>query len=144
MKLKEKIEAIIFFSGEPIAIELLAETLEVKKEEIVENIERLIEEKYSDDNSGIELIITDGMVQFVTKKEAMEYISKIFDKRTNPKLTKAAMEVLSIIAYNEDITRAEIENIRGVSSDAIIYKLIEYGLIKESGKRETLRKTYGI
>ena len=144
MKLREKIEAIIFFSGEPIAIELLAETLEVKKEEIVENIERLIKEKYSDDNSGIELIITDEMVQFVAKKEAMEYINKIFDKRTNPKLTKAAMEVLSIIAYNEDITRAEIENIRGVSSDAIIYKLIEYGLIKESGKRETLRKTNGI
>lgn len=144
MKLREKIEAIIFFSGEPIAIELLAETLEVKNEEIVENIERLIEEKYSDDNSGIELIITDKMVQFVAKREAMEYINKIFDKRTNPKLTKAAMEVLSIIAYNEDITRAEIENIRGVSSDAIIYKLIEYGLIKESGKRETLRKTYGI
>ena len=111
MKLREKIEAIIFFSGEPIAIELLAETLEVKKEEIVENIERLIEEKYSDENTGIELIITDGMVQFVAKKETMEYISKIFDKRTNPKLTKAAMEVLSIIAYNEDITRAEIENI---------------------------------
>lgn len=144
MKLKEKIEAIVFFSGEPIAIELLAETLEVKEEEIIENIERLIEEKYSDDNSGIELIITDGMVQFVAKKEVMGYINKIFDKRTNPKLTKAAMEVLSIIAYNEDITRAEIENIRGVSSDAIIYKLIEYGLIKESGKRETLRKTYGI
>lgn len=144
MKLKEKIEAIVFFSGEPIAIELLAETLEVKKEEIIENIERLIEEKYSDDNTGIELIITDGMVQFVAKKETMGYINKIFDKRTNPKLTKAAMEVLSIIAYNEDITRAEIENIRGVSSDAIIYKLIEYGLIKESGKRETLRKTYGI
>lgn len=144
MKLKEKIEAIVFFSGEPIAIELLAETLEVKEEEIIENIERLIEEKYSDDNSGIELIITAGMVQFVAKKETMEYINKIFDKRTNPKLTKAAMEVLSIIAYNEDITRAEIENIRGVSSDAIIYKLIEYGLIKESGKRETLRKTYGI
>ena len=144
MKLKEKIEAIVFFSGEPIAIELLAETLKVKEEEIIENIERLIEEKYSDDNSGIELIITDGMVQFVAKKETMGYINKIFDKRTNPKLTKAAMEVLSIIAYNEDITRAEIENIRGVSSDAIIYKLIEYGLIKESGKRETLRKTYGI
>lgn len=144
MKLKEKIEAIIFFSGEPIAIELLAETLEVKKEEIVENIERLIEEKYSDENTGIELVVTDGVVQFVAKKEALEYINKIFDKRTNPKLTKATMEVLSIIAYNEDITRAEIENIRGVSSDAIIYKLIEYGLIKESGKRETLRKTYGI
>ena len=143
-EIKRKDRAIVFFSGEPIAIELLAETLEVKEEEIIENIERLIEEEYSDDNSGIELIITDGMVQFVAKKEAMEYINKIFDKRTNPKLTKAAMEVLSIIAYNEDITRAEIENIRGVSSDAIIYKLIEYGLIKESGKRETLRKTYGI
>ena len=112
--------------------------------EIMLEIEKLIKEKYSDENSGIELVVTDGLVQFVAKKEALEYINKIFDKRTNPKLTKATMEVLSIIAYNEDIIRAEIENIRGVSSDAIIYKLIEYGLIKESGKRETLRKTNGI
>ena len=107
-------------------------------------IEKLIKEKYSDENSGIELVVTDGLVQFVAKKEALEYINKIFDKRTNPKLTKATMEVLSIIAYNEDITRAEIENIRGVSSDAIIYKLIEYGLVKESGKKETPRKTNGV
>ena len=144
MKIREKLEAIIFFSGEPIAIELLAETLESTKEEIFENIEKLIKEKYSDENSGIELVVTDGLVQFVAKKEALEYINKIFDKRTNPKLTKATMEVLSIIAYNEDITRAEIENIRGVSSDAIIYKLIEYGLVKESGKKETPRKTNGV
>ena len=88
--------------------------------------------------------MTDGLVQFVARKEALGYINKIFDKRTNPKLTKATMEVLSIIAYNEDITRAEIENIRGVSSDAIIYKLIEYGLVKESGKKETPRKTNGV
>ena len=144
MKIHEKLEAIIFFSGEPIAIELLAETLESTKEEIVENIEKLIKEKYSDENSGIELVVTDGLVQFVARKEALEYINEIFDKRTNPKLTKATMEVLSIIAYNEDITRAEIENIRGVSSDVIIYKLIEYGLVKESGKKETPRKTNGV
>ena len=88
--------------------------------------------------------MTDGLVQFVARKVAIEYINKIFYKRTNPKLTKATMEVLSIIAYNEDITRAEIENIRGVSSDAIIYKLIEYGLVKESGKKEIPRKTNGL
>jgi len=52
----------------------------------------------------------------------MEYISKIFDKRTNPKLTKAAMEVLSIIAYNEDITRAEIENINLAKHMPLTYK----------------------
>ena len=144
MEIREKIEAIVFFSGEPITVDILAETLEVDKKEIIENIKKLIIEKYSKEDSGIELVLLGDMVQFVAKRETMEYISKIFDKRTNPRLTKAAMEVLSIIAYNEDITRAEIENIRGVSSDAIIYKLIEYGLIKESGKHETLRKTYGI
>ena len=79
MKIHEKLEAIIFFSGEPIAIELLAETLESTKEEIVENIEKLIKEKYSDENSGIELVVTDGLVQFVARKEALEYINKIFD-----------------------------------------------------------------
>ena len=144
MEIREKIEAIVFFSGEPITVDILEETLEVDKKEIIENIEKLIIEKYSKEDSGIELVLLGDMVQFVAKRETMEYINKIFDKRTNPRLTKAAMEVLSIIAYNEDITRAEIENIRGVSSDAIIYKLIEYGLIKESGKHETLRKTYGI
>ena len=69
-----------------------------------------------------------------TKKENYEYLYQIFDKRSKPNLSNAALETLSIIAYNPKITRAEIENIRGVNSDGTIYKLMEYGLIESAGK----------
>ena len=63
-----------------------------------------------------------------------EYLYQIFDKRVKPNLSQAALETLAIIAYNPKITRAEIENIRGVNSDGTIYKLLEYDLIKNDGK----------
>ncbi|MNS83716.1 Segregation and condensation protein B [compost metagenome] len=69
-----------------------------------------------------------------SKKEHYEYICSILDKRSKPRLSVAAMETLSIIAYNPRITRAEIEAIRGVSVDASIYKLLEYELIEDAGK----------
>ena len=85
-------------------------------------------------NRGIEIIkINDGF-QMCTKKENYEYLYQIFDKRSKPNLSNAALETLSIIAYNPKITRAEIENIRGVNSDGTIYKLMEYGLIESAGK----------
>ena len=76
----------------------------------------------------------------MTKKELYEYIYPILDKRSKPNLSNAALETLSIIAYNPKITRAEIEAIRGVSSDAVIYKLLEYNLIEEAGKVDILGK----
>ena len=63
-----------------------------------------------------------------------EAIYPVLDKRSKPNLSTAALETLSIIAYNPKITRAEIEAIRGVSADACVYKLLEYGLIEEAGK----------
>ena len=69
-----------------------------------------------------------------TKKEYYEYIYPILDKRSKPNLSNAALEILAIIAYNSGVTKAEIEMIRGVNSDATIYKLLEYNLIEEAGK----------
>ena len=74
-----------------------------------------------------------------TKKEYYEYIYPILDKRSKPNLSNAALESLPIIAYNPGITRAEIESIRGVNSDATIYKLLEYNLIEEAGKLDAPR-----
>lgn len=85
-------------------------------------------------NRGIEIIKVNDGYQMCTKKEYYEYIYPILDKRTKPNLSNAALETLSIIAYNPGITRAEIESIRGVSSDATIYKLLEYNLIEDAGK----------
>ena len=84
------------------------------------------------------------LINYVLKKENYDYIYPIFDKRSKPNLSQAALEVLAIIAYNPKITRAEIEAIRGVNSDGTIYKLLEYELIQDVGKLDAPRKTNNI
>lgn len=85
---------------------------------------------------GIELIKINQSYQLCSKKELHDFIYPVLDKRSKPNLSNAALETLSIIAYNSGITRAEIEAIRGVSADACVYKLLEYGLIEEAGKTD--------
>ena len=134
-KLKSVIEAILFAAGQQVNIKELMISLELPKEDL-ENIIISMQEDYKNLNRGIEIIKVNESYQLCTKKELYEYIYPILDKRSKPNLSNAALETLSIIAYNPKITRAEIESIRGVSADACIYKLLEYGLIEESGKAD--------
>ena len=134
-KLKSVIEAILFAAGQQVNIKELMISLELPKENL-ENIIISMQEDYKNLNRGIEIIKVNESYQLCTKKELYEYIYPILDKRSKPNLSNAALETLSIIAYNPKITRAEIESIRGVSADACIYKLLEYGLIEESGKAD--------
>lgn len=134
-KLKSIIEAILFAAGRPVSIKELIISFELPKEDL-ENILLSMQEDYKESNMGIEIIKIEDSYQLCTKKEMYEYVYPIIDKRTKPNLSNAALETLSIIAYNPQITRAEIEAIRGVSADACIYKLLEFGLIEEAGKSD--------
>ena len=134
-KIKSIIEAILFASGRQVTEKELIIALEIPKEDL-ENIILSMQEEYKNANRGIEIIKVDNAYQLTTKKELYEYIYPILDKRSKPKLSNAALETLAIIAYNPKITRAEIEAIRGVSADACMYKLLEYGLVQESGKAD--------
>ena len=107
--------------------------MELEQEQIINIIENM-NLKYQNQNRGIEIIKVDDSYQLCTKKELYDYIYPIIDKRGKPNLSQAALETLAIIAYNPKITRAEIESIRGVNSDASMYKLLEYNLIEEAGK----------
>lgn len=129
--IKKIIEAICFSAGRTVTIEELMLTLEISKNELDEIINNM-QEEYK--QRGIELIKVENGYQLCSKKEYYDYIYPILDKRAKPRLSGASLEVLSIIAYNPRIMRAEIEAIRGVNSDASIYKLLEYGLIEEAGK----------
>ena len=132
-QIKSIIESILFAAGRAIKITEFMSVSELGKDEIMPIMENLINE-YKAKDRGIEIIkINDGF-QMCTKKENYEYLYQIFDKRSKPNLSNAALETLSIIAYNPKITRAEIESIRGVNSDGTIYKLMEYGLIESAGK----------
>lgn len=131
--IKGIIEAILFAAGKEVSSKELSLALEKSKDEIEENIYKMNLE-YNDNDRGIEIIKTGDNYQLATRKEYYEYVYKIIDKRNKPKLSNAAIETLSIIAYNPRISRAEIENIRGVNVDGTMYKLLEYGLIEEAGK----------
>lgn len=134
-RIKSIIEAILFATGEEVKITDLMSAIEISKEDVIAVIESMKEE-YNKENRGIDIIEVNGAYQLCTKKELYEYIYPIIDNRAKPTLSNAALETLSIIAYNPKITRAEIETIRGVNSDGTIYKLLEYNLIEESGKSD--------
>jgi len=127
------IEAMMFATGGIVTTQDIMKALEIGSSEI-EIVMMKLKEKYEKNSSGIELLKVDDGYQLCTKKEYYEYIYPLIDKRTKPNISNSALETLAIIAYNPKITRAEIEAIRGVSSDGTIYKLLEYNLIEEAGK----------
>ena len=114
-------------------MEELQMVLEMPKDDI-EKILNNMQESYKEEKSGIELVKMNDEYQLCSKKENYDYIYQVIDKRSKPKLSNAALETLSIIAYNPKISRAEIEAFRGVNVDGTLYKLLEYGLIEEAGK----------
>ena len=132
-KSKAIIQSILFAAGREVKLNEIMSSLELGKDETMAIMESLISD-LNEEKSGIEIVKINDWFQTCSKKEYSEYIYPIIDKRTKPNLSSAALETLSIIAYNPKITRAEIESIRGVGCDGTIYKLLEYGLIEEAGR----------
>ena len=140
-KIKSIIEAILFSCGRPVEMKELITALELPEEDIIKIIQNMQEEYKA--NRGIEIVKIENGYTLCSKKEYYDYIYPLFDNRAKPNISNAAMETLSIIAYNPKITRSEIENIRGVNSDGTIYKLLEYNLIEEAGKLDLPGKPMG-
>lgn len=132
-QLKSIIESILFASGRIVSIQELERATEIPKKDI-EAIISDMQKDYECKERGIELIKVNNGYQLCSKKENYDYICQVIDKKNKIKLSNAALETLAIIAYNPKISRAEIESIRGVNVDATIYRLLEYELIKETGK----------
>lgn len=141
-KLKSITEAMLFAAGREVKQQEIMSILEISADDL-EKIVHSLQDEYISQNRGIEIIKLNNSYQLTTKKEYYEYIYPLFDNRTKPTISTAAMETLSIIAYNPKITRAQIEAIRGVNVDGTIYKLLEFGLIEEAGKLELPGKPMG-
>ena len=127
------IEAMLFAAGREVSVKEITNVLELGAEDI-DKIILKIKTEYDARNSGLEIIKVDDSYQMCTKKEYYENIYPLFDNRAKPNISGAALETLSIIAYNPNVTRSEIEAIRGVNADGTVYKLLEFDLIEESGK----------
>lgn len=127
------IEAILFTMGESVELGRIAEAIELDKKETQRILEEM-KEHYKDPSIGVELMELDGAYQMCTKPEMYEYLIRIAKQPKRRVLTDVLLETLSIIAYKQPVTKAEIEKIRGVSSDHAVSKLIEYNLICELGR----------
>ena len=130
---KAAIEAILFTMGESVETEKLAAALELDKKKVVKYIEELRAD-YSSQGRGMSILELDGAYQMCTRPEMYEYLIRIAKQPKKHVLTDVLLETLSIIAYKQPVTRAEIEKIRGVSSDHAVSKLVEYGLVTELGR----------
>ena len=127
------LEAILFACGSPVPFERLCEILCVDAEGL-RTAAAMLSDKYSDDrNSGITLVTIENSYQLCTKAYVADYVKKALEMRKTPPLSKAALEVLAIVAYNQPVTRSFIEMVRGVDSSAIVASLCEKGLITERG-----------
>lgn len=129
------VEAILFACGEPIGLDKLSEALELKEETVLEAIE-LLQEKFNTPKSGIHLIQLENSFQMTTNPVYITPIRTALDLRRNTPLSQAAMEVLAVIAYNQPVTKAFVEQVRGVDCSGVIGSLVQKGLIEERGRLE--------
>ena len=128
-------ESMLFAAGRIVSVSEMAKILEMTPGE-VDAIVRSYMEDCKDESRGIEVIRVNDGYQMTTKKSSYDCLVQLFDNRSKPFLSSAALEILAIIAYNPKITRAEIEAIRGVNSDGTLYRLNEFHLIEEAGKMD--------
>ena len=129
------VETVLFLESEPISSKVISNKAQLS-EEVVEKCLDKLKEKYSAEDCGIELVMITGGWCLSPKKEYWNVLKELYGSKREGKLSKSAMETLSIIAYSQPITRAEIEQIRGVGVDNMIRLLLDRNLIKEVGKKE--------
>ena len=129
------IEAILFLEGEPLDEAGLAKISGFSREIAVKALENL-EERYSAADCGLEISHIGGGYTISPKKEYWEQLREQYGKKNDSRLSRAAMETLSIIAYLQPVTRTEVEAIRGVQADNMIRMLFEKNLIREMGKKD--------
>lgn len=129
------IEAVLFTMGQAVELARLAVAIEQTPEE-TQSVVNALMQRYASEDRGMQIIELDGMYQMCTKPEMYDALIRVATKPKKQVLSDSILETLSIIAYRQPITKAEIENIRGVSGEYAVNKLLEYGLIYEVGRLE--------
>ncbi len=131
-KIIPMLEAVLFAVGEPIEAERISEALNIDLI-LIENALTVLKEKY-DETSGLCLLKLDNKYQLCTKKCFADNIRSVIEVKKNAPLSQAALEVLAIVAYNQPVTKAFIEQIRGVDCSAVLSNLLQKSLIEEVGR----------
>lgn len=138
--MKPVIEGLLFLVGEEgIDVKTISNILEISEKEAIQALEELFKD-YQNKERGITIKNLGGLFKLTTKKEHKKYYTKLSEVNEVKNLSQSALETLAIIAYNEPITRHEIDELRGVSSSQIIRNLVAKDFVKEVGRSEKLGK----
>lgn len=134
MSLEARIEALLFVSAVPVRTSQIAETLDVTPH----LVDRALESMQSSYQArGLRLQRHSDGVRLTTAPETALDVERFLELENTVHLSRAALEVLSIVAYQEPVTRPYIDSIRGVNSDSVLRTLLRYGLIEESGRSDS-------
>ena len=145
LELKAAVEAMIFASGEPVPAARISLVLGVPEQEVFDCAEQLAEE-YESGGRGIRLVRLDKSLQMCSAPQYAKLIARVIEHRAPPKLSPPALETLAVVAYFQPVTRAYVDEVRGVDSSYTVSSLVEKGLIEPTGRleapgRPTLYKT---
>lgn len=133
--IKSAIEAILFASGDPVPAERISQVIGAELEDVLDCAKELSDE-YNFNRRGIRLVRLNDSLQLCSASEWGAEVARALEQRRPPKLTQAALEVVSVVAYYQPVTRAYIEQVRGVDSSYTVSLLTERGLIEPCGKLE--------
>ena len=133
-ELEAIVEGLLFASGESVSVSRLCEVTDTDKKTMFELLDNMSKKYDADNKRGIHLIRLEDSYQLCTKREYYDYIKSLTEKKRRASLSNAGLEVLSVIAYNQPVTRSTLEFIRGVNSDGALNNLIAAGLVEEVGR----------
>lgn len=132
-EVERAVEAVLFATGEPVKLSRLSEIIEVD-EESLEKIITKLRDDYDFEKRGLRIVKLEDSYQMCSAPTYAPYIRKALETKRAPRLSPPLLEVLSVIAYRQPVTRAYVEQVRGVDCSYSITSLVEKGLIKESGR----------
>ena len=132
-KIEATIEAVLFALGDAVGVDKLAAAIGHDQETTRKIVHQMMD-RYNSREGGMEIIELENAFQMATRREHYEALIKVAKQPKKYVLTDVQLEVLSIVAYKQPVTRQEVEKIRGVNSDHALNRLVEYGLIGEAGR----------
>ncbi len=135
INISSAVEAILFSNGDSVEKSRIAQALEISEELVEETVNKLIDD-YNSADRGITILKLDDSYQMTARKEYAPQIRTVMDLRRNAPLSQAALEVLAVVAYNQPVTKAFVEQVRGVDCSGVIGSLTTKGLLEEKGRLE--------
>ena len=132
-KIEAAVEAVLFAMGDAVSVDKLAAAIAHDTETTRKLVHQMMD-RYNSREGGLEIIELEDSFQLCTRKEYYDTLIKVAKQPKKYVLTDVQLEVLSIVAYKQPVTRQEVEKIRGVNSDHALNRLVEYGLVGEAGR----------